>query len=160
MLDAEPVSGLDVRASATWLNATQVRNELVFSDWTTGETRSGFVRRQAAFLPVWNLNAQTSYRFHFGTRVMISGRFESERLNYYPNYDSAPVIHMDTKRLPAFAVLDCEVSQKFLRHWSVALRVDNVLNRSYSEQFGNSIRDRDYPMSGRSVAIQLRYAVE
>ncbi len=160
MLDVLPASELDLRASATWLSATQVRKELVFSDWSTGETRSEFVRRQAAFLPMLNLNAQASYRFLFGTRVMLSGRLESERLNYYPNYDSAPVIRMDTKRLPAFAVFGCEVSQRLLRHWDVVLKVDNVLNRAYSEQFGNSIGDLDYPMSGRSVAIQLRYAIE
>jgi vitamin B12 transporter len=160
MLDVLPVSGLDVRAGATWLSATQVRKELVFSDWSTGETRSEFVRRQAAFLPMLNLNAQASYRFHSGTRVKLSGRFETERLNYYPNYDSVPKVRMDTKRLPALAVLDCEVGQRFLKHWEAVLTVDNVLNRSYSEQFGNSISDRDYPMPGRSVAIQLRYAIE
>jgi len=160
MLNVQPVSGLDVRTSATWLNASQVRKELVFSDWSTGETRSEFVRRQAAFLPKLNLNAQASYRFRFGTRVKLSGRFESERLNYYPNYDSAPRVRMDTKRLPAFAVFDFEVSHRFLRHWLVVLRLENVLNRSYREQFGNSISDRDYPMPGRTIAIQLRYGVE
>ena len=160
MLDVLPVSGLDARAGVTWLSATQVRKELVFSDWSSGETRSEFVRRQAAFLPMLNLSAQASYRFLFGTRVILSGRLESERLNYYPNYDSAPVIRMDTKRLPAFAVLDCEVSQSFLRHWDVALKVDNLLNRAYSEQFGNSVTDQDYPMPGRTIAVQLRYAIE
>jgi vitamin B12 transporter len=160
MLDVLPVSGLDVRTSATWLSATQVNNELVYSDWSTGEARSEFVERQAAFLPKLNVSAQTSYRFLFGTRVTLSGSYESERLNYYPNYDSAPVIRMDTKRLPAFAVINCEVRQRFLRHWEAVLSIDNVLNRAFSEQFGNSISDRDYPMPGRTIAIQFRYGIE
>jgi len=160
MLDVRPVSGLDVRAGATWLSATQVRRELVFSGVSIPEAHWKFIRRPAAFLPVLNVNAQASYRFRSGTRVMLSGRYESERLNYYPNYDSAPVIRMDTKRLPAVAVLDCEVSQRFLRRWAASLTVDNELNRAYSEQFGHSVTDRDYPMPGRTVAIQLRYALE
>jgi outer membrane receptor protein involved in Fe transport len=67
---------------------------------------------------------------------------------------------MDIKRLPAFAVLNCEVSQRLLKHWDVVLKVDNLLNRAYSEQFGNSISDLNYPMPGRTIAIQLRYAIE
>jgi len=159
-LSVRPVSGLEVQANATWFSASQGRKELVYSDWLTSESRFEFRARPAAFLPVFSANAELAYRFVFGTRLSVSGRHAGERFNYYPNWDSAPVIRMETKRLPAFAVLDAGVSQTLFRHWELALRLTNALDARYSEQFGNSVRDHDYPMPGRTLAIQLRYEVE
>jgi outer membrane cobalamin receptor len=158
-LDIRPVQGLTLRSSATFLAASQTRKELVYSPAWPEAGRYEFRTRRAAFLPVLGANAEVACRFAFGTRLSLSGWYSSERLGYYPNWDSAPVIRMDTKRLPAFAVLDAGVTQTLFRHWDLSLRVTNALDARYSEQFGNSLRDRDYPMAGRSVAIQLRYDV-
>jgi outer membrane receptor protein involved in Fe transport len=156
----KPLGGLEIRANTTWLSASQVRRELVYSDWLIGVDRFEFRTRQAAFIPVLSANAEVGYRFKFGTRLSVTGRYSGERLNYYPNWDSAPVVRMETKRLPAFAKLDAAVTQTLFEHWDLSLRLINLLDAKYSEQFGNSVRDLDYPMPGRTLAIQLRYAIE
>jgi outer membrane cobalamin receptor len=152
-----PVQGFEVRANATWLDGTQKRRELTYYNFLTGETRFETVERKAAFVPALSLGAELAYRLPFGTRLSVSGRYRSERVNYYQSYNSDFSVTCDAKRLAGFMVLDAGVSHMFLHRLQVVLRAQNLLDVRYAEQFGNSIQDRDYPMPGRNVSLGVRY---
>jgi outer membrane cobalamin receptor len=155
-----PIHDLDFRITGTYLHATQVRKEMIWYDWFTGEARYEYKRRGAAFVPPLSLVGSGSYRLPFGTQLVITTRYRGERSSYYQNWDSLPTITVQTKRLPSYLLFDANVGHRFGDHWEIGLRVDNLTNVHYSEQFGNTIKDLNYPMPGRRFAVTLRWTTD
>jgi len=137
----------------SYLYARQRNNEIVydFYDWNadTGRTVIEAVERDAAFIPDYTASATLEFGLFHKTFLFIKGLFMDERVNYYVNYEDAPVISMDTKRLQPYTVFDVGLSKEFFSCVSISCGVKNLLDRRYALQFGNSMSDFDYPMPGR-----------
>lgn len=145
--------GLDARVSYTYLDSRQTNQEVVYSDWITGELRLEDISRPAAFIPAHTVGFDLTYR---GTllKINLNSEYKSEIVNYYPDYSNAPAVSMTKKVLPERTVINGRVS------WIVGwvkpfLEVRNLLDTAYSEQFG-SLSDGNYPLPGRTFGIGLR----
>lgn len=158
-LKVNPFSDLILHARAGLLSAEQKRIEIVFYDLMTGQTCLEERTRVAAYIPKIDGSAGITYQTGFGTTLSSEIRWVGERVNYYPNYSQAPVVTMDEKRLPSAVLLGGRVSQRIASFAEVFLRGENLLDRDYAEQFGNSIEDRDYPRPGRNIAAGLSLAL-
>ncbi len=152
-------SDVTLHARAGLLSAEQRKREIVFYDFITGETRLEEITRVAAYIPKIDGSAGIGYQTGFGTALSGDIRWVGERANYYPNYSQAPAVTMDEKRLPSAILLRGRLSQTIASFAEVFLRGENLLNRDYAEQFGNSIEDRDYPRPGRNIAAGLSLAL-
>jgi outer membrane cobalamin receptor len=139
-----PFRNLDLGLSATYLRGTQIQSEVI---------------RPMAFLPLLGVGGNAAYRLLAGTRIGIAGRYRSERYNYYRRDWTDPVPTV-TKRLPPYVVLDADFRQTLPGHLELAVKLGNWLNAKYSEQFGNSVKDLDYPQPGRLLTLLLRYPAE
>lgn len=150
-----PGRTLTLEGKMAFLTAGQKRKELVYSDWITGETRLDYRTRRAAYIPEVDGSISVSYEAPFGPTFGGELRYVGERVNYYPNYSCPLTVTMDEKRLPSAVLLGARVSQRFARFVEVFLKGENLLNREYAEQFGNSIADGNYPRPGRTLQAGL-----
>ena len=144
----------DARFSYTYLDGRQTNQEVVFSDWMTGDQRLEHIERPAAFTPTHTIGFNLNYR---GTllKLNLNAEYRSEIVNYYSDYANVPQVYMIKKVLPARTVINGRVCWPL---WKVEpfLEVRNLLNTSYCEQFGSTLVDGDYPLPGRTFGIGLR----
>jgi outer membrane cobalamin receptor len=150
-----PFKSIFVQCSGTLQNAKQISKEMVYYDWLSGTTRFDYRNRKQAFSPDFTLSTDISYQSNWRTTMKLSGKYTSSRNNYYPSYDSLPKITMQTKTLQPHITFSFSTYQKLFRLVNLILKVDNILNARYAEQFGNSIIDNDYPRPGRCIFIGL-----
>jgi vitamin B12 transporter len=158
-LKADLMSGVNFGVRGTYLSATQVKKEIVYSDWVTGETRLEERTRDAAIVPKISVSSNLSYESRSSLWVGLDAQYVGKRVNYYPNYFNAPSVIMDTKDIPSTLLLGIRVRQKVARNIECSLSVDNILDSRYAEQFGNSIYDLDYPRPRRNFKIGLKLAI-
>jgi outer membrane cobalamin receptor len=156
---AYPGGNFVLALNATWLHGIQTQQELAYDNWVTGETRFDTVSRTAAFLPALALGGEAAWQPGEGTRFALDGRFQSARVDYYPDYELDDSVVTQPKRLAPYAVFDATISQDLFDHFQLALRFENILDTRYAEEFGNSTTDRDYPMPGRSIGLTLHCAL-
>lgn len=148
--------GFSFRYSLNLSKANQTRKEMVYSDWTTGETQFEQKRRRAAYLPEFTSTQEISYQTDFGTNVALEIRETGTRVNYYTSYDSSPKIYMITKSFPFNYILNFRAKQRLLAGADLIFRIENLLNQNYAEQFGNSPYDLDYPRPKLTIFSELR----
>lgn len=148
--------GISFQCSGTVQNAWQIRQEMIYNDWFSGITEFDYRKRKQTSLPNIAFSSSLNIANDLGTKINIYGRYASARYNYYPSYDSLPKIIMQTKKLPAYFVLSLHISQKISNIINLILKVENLYDTQYSEQFGNSMIDRDYPRPGRSMFIGFK----
>jgi len=145
---------IDYTVGATYLNARQKNDEIVYSfyDWyaDTGLTVIEEVERKAAFTPQYSLSAMINFSLPAKVKLNITGQYVSERLNYYPNYDDYPVVTMDTKTLKSYIVVNSALTVDIYRYATVGIGIKNIFDADYATQFGNTVIDLDYPMPGRT----------
>jgi outer membrane cobalamin receptor len=152
----ELLQGFSIDYSLNLTRATQIRNEMVYSDWTTGETRFELKRRRAVYLPGFTSAQEISYQTAFGTNLGLEFRETGTRVNDYTSYDSLPKVYMTTKTLPFNLIFNFRARQRLFTNMELIFRIENLLNRTYAEQFGNSPSDLDYPRPKRIVFAELR----
>lgn len=147
---------LELVASWTLLDSKQRNEEVIYSDWATGETRTEMVERRAAFIPWGELEMGLRMRIFSGTLLSITGHWRSDVVNYYPNYLNSPNVTMDKKVIPSYFIISFKLVQRFLGgKGNLSLGVDNLLDSEIRTQFGNQIGDRDYPMPRRCFSLSL-----
>jgi outer membrane cobalamin receptor len=144
--------------SLNLFKANQIRKELVYSDWTTGTTRFELKKRRAAFLPEFTLSQEISYKGDFGTNFALEFVETGKRVNYYPVYDSLPIVYLTKKTLPFNFIVNLRMHQRLLSRIEFILRIENLFNQNYAEQFGNSLADLDYPRPKFTIFSEVRFA--
>jgi outer membrane cobalamin receptor len=144
---------ISFQLSGTLQDAQQIRKEIIYDDWFTGTTEFIYQKRKQTNTPNINFSPSVNIENRLGTNINIYGRYSSSRYNYYTSYDSLPRISMQTKKLPAYFILSLHIAQKLTNLINLKLKIDNLYDVKYSEQFGNSIIDKDYPRPGRIVFI-------
>ncbi len=136
------IPGVLFKFSGTLQNAKQIRKELIYENWFTNEREFVFQKRKQAYVPSLTLSPGLNIRNDLGPRY-----------NYYPNHDSYPKIIYQTKQLPSYFVLSLHISQTISSRVNFSLKLENLYDTHYSEQFGNSINDFDYPRQRRSLFL-------
>ncbi len=146
--------GFQVNLSYSLLDAQQTNQEVVYEDWLTGETRSEEIKRSAAFVPQHSAIAQLDFRLA-GFDVNLRGEYRGTLKNYYADYSQSPTVAMAQKILPARTDLDLRLSRNHAK-LTPYMEVRNILNTRYSEHFGTTFADGDYPLPGRTITVGVR----
>ncbi len=146
---------LQIVSNFTTQKAEQIKKELIYYDWLTQHSEYDFIKRQQAFVPKLNLSFDIHYQLNLSTKIMFYGNYVSSRINYYVDYSELPNIKMKSKTLPAHFVLSGIISKEINKYFKLKFKVDNIFNSHYAEQFGNSIIDKDYPRSPRTLFVEM-----
>jgi len=153
------IDGISFQCSGTAQNPYQIRKEKIYDDWISGITEFNYRKRKQANIPSITFSSSLNIENDLGTKINIYGRYSGIRYNYYPsyNYDSFPkvIVTMQTKKLPAYFILSLHISQKLSNIINLKLNIENLYDTQYSEQFGNTIIDRDYLRPGRNLFIGI-----
>ncbi len=147
------ISKVWFKFSGTIQNAEQIRQELIYDNWFTNEKEFIFQKRKMAYVPNFTFSPGLNIKNDLGTSIDIYARYVSSRVNYYPNYDSYPKISYQPKHLPGFFVLSVHISQNISSKVRAYLKLENLYDTHYAEQFGNSVNDFDYPRPNRSLYL-------
>ncbi len=149
------IRSLSIQCAGTIQNANQIRKEMVYYDWTSNTTEFANVKRQQAYTPILTLSSDIAYKSDWGSIINLNCKYTSSRTNYYLSYDSLPNVIMQTKILPQHVIFSLSLNQKLVNIVNIILKIDNIFNVQYSEQFGNSIIDKDYPRPGRTIFVGI-----
>ncbi|MCX7994297.1 MAG: TonB-dependent receptor [candidate division WOR-3 bacterium] len=141
----------------TYLFARQRNRELIYYDFTTQEMRFEEKERKAAFIPELILGMRIGYTVAKDFLLTVSTQYTSRRFNYYENWTSLPDITIDTKELKPCYLINLNICRRFFKHLKFSSGIKNLLNYSYSVQFGNSMDDKDYPMPGRTYFAEISW---
>ncbi|MGB9721478.1 MAG: TonB-dependent receptor [bacterium] len=148
---------LKISFDGTYLIATQKNQELVYYDFINSEMQFQDIERKSAFIPSLTLSVKFDFHFSENMSLNLSTDYTSTRVNYYENWSFLPVISMDTKTLKGYYLVNLSLRRRFFKHLGLILGVKNLLDTSYSIQFGNSIFDKDYPMSRRTAFGEITW---
>ncbi len=96
-----------------------------------------------------------SMRLKRGTTAAVSVRHVGDRLLHTVDYTNYPVLGTAVKRLPPVTLLGLRVSRPLGQDTEAYAGVDNLTDRQYSDRFGG-VKDRDYPMPGRTFYAGAR----
>jgi outer membrane cobalamin receptor len=150
---------LDYTIEATYLNARQKNEEIIYSyyDWMNDTSLTIFeeIERQAAFTPEFTLASKINFHLPAGINLNIAGQYLSKRSNYYPDYDDYPNVTMDTKYLSGHIIIHTSLTKKINRYLTIAAGMKNLTDTDYALQFGNTIDDLDYPMPRRTYFARV-----
>ncbi|MFH0930491.1 MAG: TonB-dependent receptor, partial [Candidatus Zixiibacteriota bacterium] len=149
-LDYKFSEGFNIDLNYSYNKGEEIKKELVYYDFSSGEKRFEELKRKARFLPenIFNLNLNLKIFSSFSTQVSFN--YRSKKLSYYPDYSSYPEIKYLTKKLPAFANFDLNFNQ-VIKNFTIFLKINNLFEDKTPTQFGNSISDLDYPNPGRKI---------
>ncbi len=110
----------------------------------------GVVERRAAYRPKASGSCKVSYKTAVGFDFMLAARYSGSRVNYFQT---------EEKWLSSSVVTDASVGfglgpQRFF------IRVANLFDEKYSEQFGYALDDRDYPGLPRTFVYGMEMRLE
>ncbi|KPL00243.1 MAG: hypothetical protein AMJ91_05135 [candidate division Zixibacteria bacterium SM23_73_3] len=164
-LDYRISESLDCDVNYSYNKGEEIKNELVYYDFLSGEKRFEELKkrfeelkRKARFMPenIFNLNLNLKPLPSFS--VQLAFNFRSEKLNYYPDYSYYPEIRYVTKKIKSCANLDISFNQT-IKNLTFFLKVNNLFEDKTPTQFGNSMSDLDYPNPGRRIFAGIRLEV-
>ena len=87
--------------------------------------------------------------------VNLRGEYRGSVSNYYADYSQSPTVTRAEKILPARTGLDLRLSRS-LAKVTPYLEVRNILDTRYSEHFGTTFADGDFPLPGRTITVGVR----
>jgi outer membrane cobalamin receptor len=154
-LDYQVVENFGFNLNYAYTQGKEIKRELVYDDYFSGEKRFEEMKRKARFLPENNFNLNLNMKMFSSLSTQLSFNFRSEKLNYYPDYTYYPEIRFLTKRIKPSANMDVNINQK-LRSLTFFIKFNNLFNERTPTQFGNSISDLDYPNPGRRIFAGIR----
>jgi len=111
------------------------------------------VKRQTAYVPKYKFDLDLEYENLFrkkGLRLNLDCQYVDKTYQYYSNWDAAPTISTDIKKLGGYVLTNLKLTQSF-KNGEVFLAVDNLFDKEYAHQFGFDINDQNFPMPGRSI---------
>jgi outer membrane receptor protein involved in Fe transport len=157
-LDYTLTEGYDLSLNYSYNKGEEIKKDLVYEDYFSGERRFEEMKRKARFQPenVFNLNCNA--KIFSSLSAQLTFNYRSRRLNYYPDYTYYPVIRYLTKEIRPCANFDINLNQK-IKSLTFFLKINNLLDDKTPTQFGNSISDLDYPNPGRRVFGGIRLEV-
>jgi outer membrane cobalamin receptor len=147
-----------------YVHARQKNSEVVydFYDWVadTGRTIIEEIERDAAFTPRFRVAAGLTVRPGNNIVAAMSALFVTEQVTYYPDYGEYPSVFMQEKVLDGYAVINMSARTTMFGYLTIGCGIRNLFDVQYATQFGFTVDDRDYPMPGRLVYMQLEYQLQ
>jgi len=154
-LDYEVSDGLDCALNYSYNKGEEVKSDLIYDDYFSGEKRFEEFKRKARFLPESIFNLDVGVKVLSSLSCQLAFNFRSRKLNYYPDYSSYPEISYLTKKIRSSANFDININQTF-KSLTFFLKVNNLFDDGTPNQFGNSLSDLNYPNPGRRVFAGMR----
>lgn len=154
-LDYKILENLDCAVSYSYNRGEEIKNDLVYDDYFSGEKRFEEFKRKARFLPenVFNLNLNLKVLSSLSANLAFN--FRSEKLNYYPDYSYYPEITYVAKKIDPCANFDINLNQQ-IHSLTIFFKINNLFDDKTPTQFGNSLSDMDYPNPGRMIFAGIR----
>jgi len=160
-LELWPIDDAKVRGHISYLSATERSEETIGYD-EYFLPLYGMVERRAAFRPETEGSVRASYRAPFEFDLLLDLDYTGRRVSYWQQVDTTgglwkPVTREKWlgSRLIASAGLGFHLGPEYL-----FLRVDNIFDKEYCEQFGYALLDRDYPGSGRTFSYGMKVTLD
>lgn len=154
-LDFRVSDRLDCGLNYSYNKGEEIKSDLVYDDYVTGEKRFEEFKRKARFLPENIFNLDLNLKVLSSLSCQLAFNFRSPKLNYYPDYSAYPEISYLTKKIKSSANFDINVNQT-VKSLTFFLKVNNLFDDSTPTQFGNSLSDLNYPNPGRKVFAGMR----
>jgi outer membrane cobalamin receptor len=154
-LDYQIVENFDFNLNYAYTRGEEIKRELVYDDYFSGEKRFEEMKRKARFLPENSFNLNLNIKMFSSMSTQLTFNYRSEKLNYYPDYTYYPEIRFLTKRIKSSANVDLNINRK-LKSLTLFLKFNNLFDDRTPTQFGNSVSDLDYPNLGRRVFAGIR----
>jgi len=148
---------LKIAFNGTYLFARQKNRELVYYDYINSDMEFQETERPAAFIPSVMFSAKFDYQVNSTLLLNLSADYTGSCLNYYENWSNPPVITRDTKRLNPYFLVNLNLLKTFFEHLNLNFGIKNLFDLIYASQFGNSIDDKDYPMSRRTIFGEISW---
>ena len=117
------------------------------------------VERKARFTPKHKINFELGRRIFSHLKANLILNWTDKRVNYYSDYSNFPQIGYLEKTIKPHTNLELHLGQKLGSGVEINLSVINLLNEKIPAQFGNTIKDRDFPNPGRRVNVGLRFKI-
>jgi outer membrane cobalamin receptor len=137
----------------------EIRKELVYYDFFTDHKEFENVERKARFTPRHKINLNLSRQILAGLKADFVLNRTDRRVNYYSDYSNSPQIGYLEKTIKPHTNLELHLSQKLGSTLEFNLSVINLLDEKVPAQFGNTIKDGDFPNPGRTVKTGLRFKI-
>ncbi len=154
-MDYRILERLDCVVNYSYNRGKEIKNELVYYDYFSGEKKFEEMKRKTRFLPENVLNINLDLEILSSSSVQIAFNFRSQKLNYYPDYSYYPEIRYVTKKIKSATNFDIGFNQT-VKNLTFFLKASNLFEDKTPTQFGNSISDLDYPNPGRRFFAGVR----
>ena len=129
------ISGLDIRANATWTDAKVLQDEAAPS----------YVGRNAPRIPKQHYKAVATYHVNDDFTVSVGARYSGRQ---YINLDNSDVNPDTYKAASQFFLMDVKANYKFADRWMASIGVDNLTNyKAYVS----------HPLPQRTVYAQIKF---
>jgi len=117
------------------------------------------VARKARFTPRHEINfdLKKEILFHLAANLVVN--WTDKRVNYYSDYSNYPYIEYVEKIIKPHTNVELHLRQKIKSDVELNLSLMNILNEKTPTQFGNTIKDRDFPNLGRRVNAGIRFKI-
>jgi outer membrane cobalamin receptor len=135
------------------------RNELVYYDYFTDFKKFENVEREARFTPKNKINFDLSRKIFSSLTANLVVNWTDQSVNYYPNNSNLPQVGYLEKTIKSHTNVELHLSEKLESNVELNLSVINLLDERVPTQFGNAVKDRDFPNPGRRINIRLGFEI-
>ncbi|MFQ6031330.1 MAG: TonB-dependent receptor domain-containing protein, partial [Candidatus Zixiibacteriota bacterium] len=135
------------------------RRELVYYDFFTDQKKFENVERKARFTPGHKINFKLSAKMFAHLTGNLVFNWTDKRVNYYADYSTFPHIGYLEKIIKPYTNLELHLNQKLGCDVELNFSVINLLDEKVPAQFGNTVKDRDFPNLGRRVNVGVRFKI-
>jgi outer membrane cobalamin receptor len=135
------------------------RKELVYYDFFTDQKEFENVERKARFTPRHKINFDLSRKIFSSLTANLVVNWTDQSVNYYPDYSTSPQVGYLEKTIKPHTNVELHLSQKLGSSVELNLSVINLLDEKVPTQFGNAVKDRDFPNPGRRVNMRLGFEI-
>ncbi len=137
----------------------EIKKELIYYNFFTDQKEFEYVERKARFTPRHKINLDLGRQILAQLKADFVFDWTDRRTNYYPDYSNSPQIGYLEKTIKPRANLELHLRQKLGSTLEFSLSVINLLDEKVPAQFGNTLKDRDFPNPGRTINVGLRFRI-
>lgn len=129
------VSDLEIFTNVTLLDG---------KEWIKSD--NSFERRELTYLP--KLSVSTQINLLKNPKIVINFSYRTKKINYYDE---------KIKSLSPRFTIDWKFSYNFLNKYELNFVIFNLLNKEYSEMFGYTLDDYDYPLGKMKIFFSISF---
>jgi len=158
-LDLKLDEGTNLSINYTTNFGKEIRKELVYDDFFTNEKKFENVERKARFTPGRKINFNLSAKMFAHLTGNLVFNWTDKRVNYYSDYSNSPHIDCLEKTIDPHTNVELHLNYKLRSGLELNLSMINLLDEKVPTQFGNAVKDRDFPNLGRRVDVGIGFKI-